>query len=144
MFTLTSSDRPDISIGRRWSEDRKARGLTTIDRFAPLYLPDQDLEVPLLVYDDVERGTFETWFGRVYLPEKLPDYYGKKPSFKIHGELPPASAADHTCMRLTGNPANLILTTRQKLKGVGGFFPVGKELPKPKDTQQSLFGESSD
>jgi hypothetical protein len=123
MFQITSSDRPDVSIGRCWAKYRRARGHSDVERSAPLWLPDQAIEVPLLVYDNTERGPFETWFGRVYLPEKMPDYYDRKPEFRREGELPPASAAEHTCLRLAGRPASLKPRLRRQLVAVGGFFP---------------------
>lgn len=139
LFEIKPSDRPDVSIGRCWSEHRKAHGLSPVEDAAPLYLPDQDREVWLHVYPDNERGTFEAWFGLTYLPSKLANYYDQKPEFKVHGPLPPASAADHTCQRLTGKPAALPPKTRRQLVAVGGFFPVGKQLPKPEKTQGDLF-----
>jgi hypothetical protein len=143
MFQLKPSDRPDVSIGRCWSEDRKSRGLAPVDRFAPLRLPDQDRDVMLRVYADSERGTFEAWFGREYLRDKLPVYYDGKPEFRRHGELPSASAADNTCRRLTGRPANLESRLHRQLVSVGGFFPVGKSLPKPEKEQRGLFDDQS-
>src|SRR5207249_4071539 len=107
MFEVKPSDRPDVSIGLRWSHERESRGLSPSERFAPLYLPDQDQEVGIRVYGEAEWGDFSEWFRGTYLPELLPDYLGNKREFKRHGELPPASAADNTCRRLTGSPAHL-------------------------------------
>lgn len=139
MFEIKSTDRPDVSIGRRWADYRRTRGLPEVYEVAPLYLPDQDFEVPLKVYDNIERGPFETWFGREYLVNNLPQYYGKKPEFAREGNLPPASAADNTCRRLTGQPANIATPLRRKLVAVGGFFPVGATLPQLGGQQRSLF-----
>jgi hypothetical protein len=139
MFELKSSDRPDVSIGLCWANDRRNRGLPDVQKFAPLRLPDQAMDVWLSVYDNIERGAFETWFGRVYLPEKLPNYYDRKPEFRREGELPPASAAEHTCQRLTGRPADLKPHLRRQLVAVGGFFPVGAKLPSLGFSQLGLF-----
>jgi hypothetical protein len=129
LLPVDSTDRPDISVGACWARHRKSLGLTSPDHRAPLYLPDQDIEVPLYVYDNSERGVFEAWFHQVYLPEKLPQYFGRKPEFKPYGQLPPASAADHTCLGLTGQNAQLNLTLRRQLSATDGFFKVGDRLP---------------
>jgi hypothetical protein len=128
-----------VSIGLCWANDRKARGLSPATHAVPLWLPDQDREVLLCVYDDAERGTFEAWFARTYLPVKLPVYLGDKQSFRVHGELPPASAADHTCLGLTGHPAHLKPHLRRQLTAVGGFCPVGTTVPAIEGDQRSLF-----
>jgi hypothetical protein len=135
----SASDRPDVSIGLCWANYRRAQGLPTVERYAPLWLPDRDKEVWLCVYEDSERGACETWFGREYLPTKLPNYLVNKPSFKQHGQLPPASAADHACLSLTGRPAILKPPIRKQLVQAGGFFKVGDKLPALPSPQRSLF-----
>jgi hypothetical protein len=79
------SDRPDVSIGLCWANDRRSRGLPDVERFAPLCLPDQEREVWLKVYDNAERGECEAWFARTYLRDKLPNYLTCKPSFRVYG-----------------------------------------------------------
>lgn len=139
-FPLRPSDRPDVSIGRCWSEERKRRGLPTVARYAVLRLPDQERDVELLVYDNSERGDFEAWFARTYLTDKLPAYYHRKPEFRPFGSLPSASAADNTARRLTGRPANLKVDVRRQLTACGNFAPVGMKVPELTDGQRSMFG----
>jgi hypothetical protein len=136
---LHRSDRPDGSIGQHWANDRKRRGLTRPNRDAPLWNEDKTFFVKPLVYDNSERGTFEAWFHRVYLPEKLPEYLGNKPEFKPFGLLPPASAADRTCRMLTGKPAQLRPPVRQQLTAAGGFISAGRDLPAVGPQQHQLF-----
>jgi hypothetical protein len=136
---LHRSDRPDGSIGQHWANDRKRRGLTRPDRDAPLWNEDRTFFVKPLVYDNSERGTFEAWFHRVYLPEKLPEYLGNKHEFKPFGPLPPASAADRTCRMLTGKPAQLRTPVRRQLTAAGGFIPAGRDLPAAGPQQHQLF-----
>ena len=129
LFRPKPSDRPDISIGRRWSGYRKGLGLSSSVRTAPLMLPDQGMEVNLWVYDREEKGTFEDWLNDVYLAQDLPEYLANKPEFKAYGPLPPASAADHTCRGLTGRPAILPAKIRRQLAAVGGIAKVGTKIP---------------
>jgi hypothetical protein len=133
------SDRPDVSIGLCWANDRRSRGLPDVERFAPLCLPDQEREVWLKVYDNAERGECEAWFARTYLRDKLPNYLTCKPSFRVYGELPPASAADNTCQGLTGQPAQLKPYLRRQLTAAGGFFRAGDKVPMIENPQRSLF-----
>jgi hypothetical protein len=139
LFQLKSSDRPDVSIGVHWARERRIRGLPEVSASAPLRLPDQDIEARLCVYDNSERGIFETWFGQVYLPDKLPRYYGQKPEFRREGDLPPASAAEHTCQRLTGHQANIKPQLRRQLVAIGGFCPVGTLVPQLESEKRGLF-----
>lgn len=127
MIETASSDRPDVSIGRCWSADRRRRGLPESEMTAPLRLPEQGIDVDLRLYENIERGPFEGWFASVYLPEKLPAYYGRKPEFRRFGELPTASAAENTCLRLAGRPAKIRPSLRRQLDDAGGFFPAGAE-----------------
>ena len=129
LFKPKPSDRPDISIGYRWANYRRSIGLSTVVRFAPLRLPDQQKDVQLYVYARDERGMFEDWLNEVYLAKDLPEYLANKKEFKAYGALPPASAADHTCRGLTGRPAHLKPNVRQQLNAVGGFAPVGTMPP---------------
>lgn len=139
MLKPQPSDRPDVSIGIIWAGDRRKRGLPDSDRTAPLWLPDQNRRVFVRVYDNSERGDCETWFHREYLPSCLPDYLMRKPSFKAFGELPPASAADHTCRELTGRPAVLKPRVRKLLVAAGGTFKAGDALPMLEPPQKMLF-----
>lgn len=140
MLKPRSSDRPDVSVGLRWSKHRRQLGHPDVTQFAPLWLPDQGMDVQLRVYPDLERGIFEFWFGQIYLPEQLPDYLTHKQEYRVSGELPPASAADHTCRNLTGRPANLKPQLRRQLNSAGGFCPVGAKLPELPGRQIGLFG----
>ena len=139
MMTPQSSDRPDVSIGLRWSQDRKFRGLPEIQRFAELELPGVPIKPWVSVYEDSERGTFEAWFYRTYLPNHLPTYLMNKPEFKVFGPLPPASAADHTCRGLTGQPAKLGPPIRRQLAVAGGFISAGATPPALGGYQRTMF-----
>lgn len=139
MFDPQPSDRPDVSIGLCWANERRRCGLSEPEYFAPLKLPDMEREIMLRVYEDIERRSFDRWFDTVYLTEKLPSYYGNKPEFKQHGELPVASVADNSSRRLAGNPAKLKPRLRRHLVAVGGYFPVGAKLPMLPGTQRTLF-----
>jgi hypothetical protein len=139
LFRPRPSDRPDVSIGLCWGNERRRRGLPPVDRVAPLWLPDQDREAELHVYDNPEWGDFTTWFNSTYLPEKLPLYLGNKKEFKAHGPLPPASAADHTCLGITGHPAHLNHRIRRQLTAIGGFAPVGTKPSAIEGSQGDLF-----
>lgn len=129
LFNPEPSDRPDISIGRRWSDHRRTLGLPIVTRTAPLRLPDQDRDVQVWVYTRDERGAFEDWLNDVYLVKDLADYLGNKKEFKVFGVLPPASVADNACRKLTGQPAILKPRVRTMLNAVKGFAPIGTMPP---------------
>lgn len=141
MFRPMPSDRPDVSIGRCWSKHRQNQGLIPASHEIPLWLPNQRREVFLCVYGLEELGSFSSWFNQTYLREKLPDYLGDKPEFRRFGPLSPASAADHTCIGLTGNQAKLRPRIRQQLNTVGGFFPVGAKVPALEYEQRNMFDQ---
>jgi hypothetical protein len=143
LFDPQPSDRPDVSIGLCWSNNRRDRGLEPSDCFAPLYLPDKKRTVHLSVYNNSERGGFERWYREEYMPEKLPAYLGNKPEFGRRHPLSAASVADHACLKMTGRSANLKPPVRHKLDRAGNFFPVGTELPAlPGDGQLMLWDRS--
>ena len=83
------SDRPDVSIGRCWSNHRQAQGLAWPPMRSRSRLPDQKREVFLCVYGVEELGTFTVWFNQTYLPEKLPDYLGNKLKSTVNSALYP-------------------------------------------------------
>jgi BRO family, N-terminal domain len=143
MLEPSPADRPDVSIGRHWADNRRLSGLAPSEKYADLFLPDTKYEATVAVYPDSERGTFEIWFHQVYLPEKLPNYLGNKMSFSKHGELPPASAADNVCLGLSGKNAKLKPKLRKLLDMAGGFFKAGQPLPKPRNPQLSFFDDPS-
>jgi hypothetical protein len=93
-----------------------------------------------LIYPVAELGDFLAWLTGSYLPVHLPNYYMNKREFRPHGELPSASAADNTCRRLTGEPAQLEPPIRRQLMMAGGFFPVGATFPAIESDERPLFG----
>jgi len=120
-----SADRPDISIGGRWSRYRRDElGFPEVQSIAPLYLPEQDIEVELKVYPESERNYFRKWFLKVYIPEKYFEYVDKKPRWKSVPALTRASVADRTSQEIAGVPATLPVPRRTALNQVGGFFPA--------------------
>lgn len=130
MMDPSIDDRPDISVGLCWSHERVRRGFGAAIGYAPLTLPGRNELVDVLVYPVEERAAFEDWFTSVYLATKLYPYLERKPEFgKLHGKLPCASTATHTCRRLTGRDAVLRPRQHQQLALAGGFFPAGRALP---------------
>jgi hypothetical protein len=139
MLTL-ATDLPDGSIGQCWANYRRSCGLSTPDHQVDLYLPARGFHVPLRVYDNNERGPFEAWFYNTYLPEKLPEYLGNKATLKAYGPLPPASTADHVCLKMAGRNAHLRPPHRKQLCKFGGFIPAGSTAAQLTDDQPRLFG----
>lgn len=123
-----STDRPDVSIGRCWSDYRKERGKPQATKAVPLNLPDQAIDVEVAVYGPEETGDFKIWFHSIYLPKLLPRYLDNKKTLKPYGVLPRASAADNTCRELTGRGAVLKEHVRKELRAAGGFVPA-RSLP---------------
>lgn len=124
MMELKSSDRPDISIGKRWAKSRRERGLHDVSDFAPLFLPDQFKEVGLFVYPGTERTQFDIWFQSTYFTSHYFEYVNGKKEWKKYGQLSRASVADQTCLTLTGHEAAIPTQTRLKLSAAGGFVPA--------------------
>lgn len=139
LLPLRHSDLPDGSIGQHWAKHRWTKGLPPSKFRASLLLPDRGIDAKVLIYPVAELGDFLAWLVTSYLPVQLPEYYRNKPNFRPYGELPSASAADHTCERLTGTPASLAPRLRRQLVAVGGFCPVGKQPPAIEGQQRSLF-----
>lgn len=142
-FEVSSSDRPDGSVGLCWAHYRRKHGMPEVVKKAPLYLPDSGYYVDLLAYDNSERGTFEEWILGPYMTEKMPSYLWNKPSFKRYGELPVASVAENTCLSLTGSPARIKPKVRKLLDRAGGFCPAGYQPPQIQHAQRTLFDQSA-
>lgn len=143
MMEPSKNDRPDVSLGLCWGNERRRRNLKPSLGAAPLMLPGRNEPVEVSVYPCDERPEFEEYFNGTYLPYRLFKYLARKPEFGgHHGALPCASTADHTCRELVGRPA--VLTSRQRgaLAAAGGFFPAGYELPK--SPAPTLFCDESD
>jgi hypothetical protein len=138
MLTL-ATDLPDGSIGQCWANDRRMRGLATTDFQVPLYMPARGFYVPLRVYGNDERGTFEAWFYRTYLPTKLPEYLINKPSLKGFNAVHCSSVAENVCQKLTAKPAHLRPPHRKLVNLMGGFVPAGMVIPELRHDQPRLF-----
>jgi hypothetical protein len=139
LLPLKPSDLPDGSIGKHWAKHRWTKGLPPSTLRAPLLLPDRGIDAQVLIYPVAELGDFLAWFNTSYIPVHLPAYFGNKPEFRPYGQLPPASAAEHTSLRITGRPAKLESRIRKQLVAVGGFCPAGTMIPAIEGEQRSLF-----
>lgn len=132
LMPIRSGDRPCISIGLTWSNWLKRENKGVKIGESPIYLPDQDMDVPVSVYGGELRVTFDYWLHNIYLINKLPEYLDRKPDFKDCGALPRASAADCTARQLTGKGANIAAKLAFELERKGGFVPAlpgGKPPP---------------
>ena len=129
LMTTRSFDRPDISIGLRWSTHRKENGMPEVTRTAELHLPDQQITVKVRVYAGQERAQFDQWFGETYLTRHLGYYLDHKKELKPFGQLPRASVADNASRSLAGRPAELTEPIRAQLAAAGGFVPAPRQLP---------------
>ena len=132
-MSVRSGDRPDISVGRRWSIYARQQSYLPPIGEAPIYLPDQKITVPIKIYDVSIRGLFEYWMNNVYLRQHLYAYLDGKKELREYGILPRASTANSTCNVLTGMPANLPLPIQTRLRESGGFVPAlrrsGQQTP---------------
>lgn len=138
LLPLLVSDAPDGSIGQCWANyRRKVLLLPDAEKGAEFKILAKNITVMLSVYEDSERGTFETWFASIYLPEKLPAYFGNK--FKDFGKLPAASAANQACLKLSGKHASFPAKIHKLLKAAKGIIRAGDPLPQIGDTQNTLF-----
>lgn len=138
LLPLLQSDGPDNSIGQRYPKFRKDKPWIGQVLAAPLYMPSQENEVTVYVYLASEWPHFREWLESTYFPENLPEYLCRKYPWKTYGLLTPPSAADHTCKRLTGEPAKLAPPVRAQLTAAGGFAPRGyRQLTGPQ--QRELF-----
>jgi len=141
-----SSDRPDISIGSRWSRYRRTvLGYADVAASAQamLFLPDQGIEVPLKVYPESERNTFRRWFFDVYLREAYLEYIDNKKEWRRDvPALTRASVADVTCEAITGRPAALPPPRRADLTAAlpasGGRVPASRALPSSNPARPQL------
>ncbi|HEY7313832.1 MAG TPA: hypothetical protein VH643_31065 [Gemmataceae bacterium] len=89
------------------------------------------------VYSISELAYFQRWLFSLYLPECLPQYLGTKFPRKTYG-LAPASAADNTCLEITGQNAQLPHDVRRRLRTANGFIPYNPaQLNGPE--QRGLF-----
>jgi hypothetical protein len=135
LMTTRGFDRPDISIGKRWTPFRRGRGMPEASRWAPLYLPDQQISVLVNVYAGEEWPLFNAWFGDCYLREHLGYYLDHKPELRPYPQLTRYSAADNACQSLSGQPAVLPAPIRTALTAAGGFAPArslpGRPTPPP-------------
>ncbi|MFO0852691.1 MAG: hypothetical protein U0871_29635 [Gemmataceae bacterium] len=127
-FMVQSSDRPDVSVGRRYSIHRETLGLPEATAAAPLFLPDQGITVYLKVYPDRELPEFRRWFRDVYMPELFLKYADGKKEWKVAPPTARASLADAACRTVVGRPASLPAPRRAALVAAGGFAPA-RALP---------------
>jgi hypothetical protein len=130
LMTTRGFDRPDISIGGRWSKFRR-EDLVLPDtiRSAVLWLPDQRIEVEVKVYEGKEWPSFQTWFRDCYLTEHLAYYLNHKPELRSYPQLTRYSAADNASRDLGGHPAAMPAPVRAALAAAGGFAPAQPQLP---------------
>lgn len=142
-FSISQSDRPDISIGACWAGERRDRGMPPARRESQLRLPDVDFPVRVLIYSNSEFFACKQWFREKYLTEKVSAYMFRKPEFKPYGKLACASVAENTCLSLTGRPAHLPPKYRNQLAAANGFWPADRELSQLPSPGRSLFGESA-
>ena len=135
-MTTRGEDRPDISVGKRWSSYRAAKGWHERKSEAPLRANEQGLMVMVKVYPGIERAEFHEWFWSIYMPSNYISYLDNKPEFKPYEPLVRASAADHACLDVTGKHALLDTVRREQLAKHGGFYksphiiPVTPKAPK--------------
>jgi len=129
---VQTSDRPDVSVGVRWSFFVRENGWESRRLGqAPLFLPNQGFPVPTYVYVPDLRGPFEYWLNHIYLPRHLPAYLRDKKEYRGHA-LPTASAANRTCVELTGEPAELPHDVRRQLEAANGFVPAVRGSTPPR------------
>lgn len=139
-----TNDRPDGSLGQCWANYRRSIGLGDPVGLVGLRLPDQEIEVMLRVYPNIERGVFDPWFFDTYVREKLPAYLDNKPSLRSEQPIVRASIAENVCLQWSGRPAILKPKARQQLKAVGGFAPAGTVAPQiegPRPPMFDFFGQ---
>lgn len=115
-----SNDLPDGSVGAHWRKLRQKRGLPEVHRYAPLRLPERNRTVQVKIFPPEERGIFDHFLTCVYMPTHLPDYLLQK-FCKRFGRLPPLSAADHSCRRITDRSASILPLDRQAIRAAGGI-----------------------
>ena len=129
LMTTRGFDRPDISIGMRYSVRRRTIRLAEPTRSAALYLPEQRITVEVRVYEGAEWPIFHTWFRDTYLSEHLGYYINHKSELQPYPALSRASVADNACRSLSGRPAVLAPKVRAALTAANGFAPARPALP---------------
>lgn len=124
-MSIRSKDRPDNSVGRRWSDYRRdTLGLADVVSLPPLYLQEQDITVELKLYHESEWNAFRKWFREVYLPDHYLTYVDNKKEWRHDTpEVTHSSVADHTALGLSRRNANLPADRRTALRAAGDFAP---------------------
>ena len=130
-FPLGPNDRPDISVGLRYSRYRASRGMPPAEAEAPLELREQNIVVMLKVYPAEELTFFLKWFQEVYMPELFLEYADGKKEWKPCGPVPRASFADAASDKITGRPAVMGADRRAELARLGGFVPAQPAITAP-------------
>lgn len=84
LFNPKPSDRPDVSVGLCWGNERRRLGLPPPDRVAPLWLPDQGREVELHVYDFSEYKLHDLVYRHLHAGQapELPREQGGIPGIR--------------------------------------------------------------
>ena len=79
-YPINKFDLLDGSIGRRWSSERKRRGLTGKTKLLNYQMEDRK-QVKIQAYSYDELGIFSHWLKNVYMTQIMPEYlegkYGK-------------------------------------------------------------------
>lgn len=99
LLPIKRTDLPDGSVGKRWANYRRDKGLADTDLAAPLEVNTAIREVQVAVYRGNELESFLGWFREVYMRYHASDYLIKK--FRKEKtpdlELPAFSAIDNFC-----------------------------------------------
>lgn len=117
-----SGDRPDTSVGLRWSRYRAEQGWPESEQTAPLWSPEYGKDVYVKMYPMSELPAFQRWFGATYMAEKYVNYLDNKKEFKPYEPLVRASAADCACLEVTGAHSRLDPVRRDMLAAHGGVY----------------------
>lgn len=95
-LTVDNHTVPDISVGQIWSAHWKEIGGDQLfgprvkyPHVYPDHFPQAQVTPEAWIYPHAALGEFRTWMQEIYLPEKYPNYIGKKVKA---GVLPPSRA----------------------------------------------------
>ena len=100
-------DRPDVSAGLMWAADRRRRGMPEVTVKAPLFLPVQDFDTAVNVFDGSEWKSFATWFRAQYIPANFVAYLLRKAEWKDVPQPARLAAADAVSLAIVGRHAEL-------------------------------------
>lgn len=136
-MSTRGEDRPDVSIGRKWTQYRHEQGWHDYPFTAPLRLNEQGIKVMVRVYPQIELKDFHRWFSTIYMPNNFVSYLDNKCEFKPYEPLVRASVADYACLEVTGSHARIDATRQKQLAEHGGVYKSPRIIPvAPKRTKQ--------